>query len=354
MSQDNRVPERYFLVLEALQVEPKYQTVKDIKGVLEHHGHDVTDRTVQRILEYYHSRFGLESRDKPNAAGRPPKEWAWSKEKGPPRLQPVDPPSALTLQLATELLAPVLPGPYMEDMAKDLARARKALGQISSTAKKLPQKVKILPRGRGRLPVTIDPNILNVVFNALLSEKRIRVNYTSGSSQQQKNADYVLSPLGLVFRFDIFYLVHVREPKSESDDANRVMEWPLHRFRTVQVLEEKIRIPPHFNLDKHLENPGFIQNHFLKKVAALGPEIKLRLLLSENTARYVMERPFSGDQKRKSQEDGRVLITATVKNTRELLSELLNFADDVEVLSPKALRDYFSEVSEKLYSRYRS
>ena len=57
MSQDNRVPERYFLVLEALHVEPIYQTVKDIKDMLEEHGHNVTERTVQRILEYYHSRF---------------------------------------------------------------------------------------------------------------------------------------------------------------------------------------------------------------------------------------------------------------------------------------------------------
>lgn len=349
---DIRTPERYFLVLEALRVKPQYLTVKDIKAVLKGHGHDVTERTVQRILEYYKYRFGLESRDKPNAAGRPPKEWAWGTKKGPPRLQPDDPLSELTLQLATELLAPVLPRPYIEDMTKDVTRARKALGLISSTAKKLPQKIRILPRGCGRLPATIDQKILNDVFNALLSERRISVNYTSGSSQQQNNADYELSPLGLVFRFDTFYLVHVQEPKTANQDANIVMEWPLHRFRTVRTLETKIRTPPDFDLDKHLESPGFIQNHFMKKLAALGPKIKLKLLFSEITARYVMERPFSEDQTRKTQKDGRVLITATTRNTRELLSELLNFADDIEVVSPKPLRDYFSDVSKNLYTSY--
>ena len=351
---DIRTPERYFLVMEALRVEPTYQTVKDIKEMLESHDHVVTERTVQRILEYFHSRFGLISRDKPNAAGRPPKEWAWSKKKGPPRLQPIDPPSALTLQLATELLAPVLPGPYMEDIEKDLKRARKALGQISPTAKKLPQKIKILPRGRGRLPATVDQEILNTVFNALLAEKRILVTYVSGSGQQQTLSSYELSPLGLVFRFDSFYLVHVREPKSESQDANLVMEWPLHRFSSIKPLDTKIRMPPNFDLNEHLDNPGFIQNHFLKKINKLGTEIKLRLLFSEVTARYVMERPFSEDQKRKTYKDGRVLITATARNTRELLSELLNFADDLEVLAPKALRDYFRDVSENLCRRYQT
>jgi predicted DNA-binding transcriptional regulator YafY len=349
-----RTPDRYFLVLEALNVVPNYQSVNDIKEMLARHGHVVTERTVQRILEYFQSRFGLISRDKPNAAGRPPKEWAWSKKKGPPRLQPVDPPSALTLQLAIELLAPVLPDPYMKDMTKDLARARKALGQISPAAKKLPQKIKILPRGRGRLPATVDQKILNNVFNALLAERRILVRYLSGSGQQQTMAEHELSPLGLIFRFDTFYLVHIREPKSKSQDANLVMEWPLHRFRSVKPLETKIRVPQNFDLNEHLDNPGFIQNHFVKKVAKLGPEIKLKLLFSEITARYVMERPFSEDQKRKTSKDGRVLITATTRNTRELLSELLNFSDDVEVLAPKALRDYFREVSENLCARYQS
>lgn len=67
-----------------------------------------------------------------------------------------------------------------------------------------------------------------------------------------------------------------------------------------------------------------------------------------------MERPFSENQRHKTQEDNRVLITATAKNTRELLSELINFADDVEVLAPKALRDYFCEVTKNLSSRYLS
>ena len=187
-----------------------------------------------------------------------------------------------------------------------------------------------------------------------MAEKRILVGYLSGAGQQQTLASHEISPLGLIFRFDTFYLVHVREPKSERQDASLVMEWPLHRFRSVKPLETKIRVPPNFDLNEHIDNPGFIQNHFLNKVAKLGPEIKLKLLFSEITARYVMERPFSEDQKRKTSQDGRVQITATARNTRELLSELLNFADDVEVLAPKALRDYFREVSENLSARYQS
>ena len=48
-----RTPDRYFLVLEALNVDPNYQSVKDIIEMLARHGHVVTERTVQRILEYF-------------------------------------------------------------------------------------------------------------------------------------------------------------------------------------------------------------------------------------------------------------------------------------------------------------
>ncbi len=45
-------------------------------------------------------------------------------------------------------------------------------------------------------------------------------------------------------------------------------------------------------------------------------------------------------------------ITATVKDTRQLKWWLLGFADQVEVIKPKRLRDEFIEIGNNLVNRY--
>jgi len=345
--------DRQLLILEKLQVAPRFITVRGMKEMLAEDGHDITERQVQRILNYYEDKFGLLLRTKSDTAGRPANEWAWDRKKGAPNLQPFDPPMALTFELSNQLLAPILPGPFMQQMEKDLRRARILLRQTSLKARRFPQKVRVIPRGLGRLQATVDANILNKVYQALLTEMRIRVSYGSQAGDTPNLMTHELSPLGLVIRFDTLYLVHVRESETNQHNPETVMEWPLHRFRSVDILTTPIRVPRGFDLDTHLKHPGFLRNRIPENLDKLGPEIKLRLLLSERTARYVRERPFGDDQRANFQEDGRVLVTATAPNTREVISELLNFADDVEVLGPEPLRDYFRVVATKLYHRYK-
>ena len=78
----------------------------------------------------------------------------------------------------------------------------------------------------------------------------------------------------------------------------------------------------------------------------------LSVLFPLSTARYVEERPFGNDQKESQTRDGQVRSEATVPNTRELLTELHDLSWDVKVLGPKVLRDYFQDLSKKLYEQY--
>lgn len=354
MTQNFNVSTRFLDLIDLIPVAPKYRSTKEIHDLFIIQGHDVDIRTTQRNLKHFEERFGLISRDRrDHERGKPVKEWAWSKQDGPPGTQLLDPPSALTLQLATQLLSPVLPKRFLKGLKDDVVRAKKVLGQIGAKTNTIPDKVKVLPRGLGRLGATVDPKKLNTIFEALLNEKQIDATYISGSSQQQSYKSYRLNPLGLIFRFDTFYLVHSIDNKDQTKDNSQPMEWPLQRFSSVKETSVAINKPANFDLDKHIKNPGIVKNTFIKSINDLGPTINIKLLFSEVTARYVMERPFSEDQTYKSQADGRVLITATVANTRELLSELLNFADDVEILEPVELRNYFKQVAANLHQRYK-
>ena len=352
--QGNATLDRYFLVLEVLEVAPRFKTTQQICEFLISRGDSVTERTVQRILNYYadHFQTKLVCRNKPEVAGRPPKEWAWSKAEGPPQFGDIPAQNALTLQLASELLKPILPASYLDDISRDLKRARQALGQIGSNSRKIPQKLAIFPRGQSRLPATVDSEILSTLFTAILTEKKVSANYTSGSGEKQRNAQYILNPLGLICRFDSFYLVHTRALEESKQGSANVEEWLLHRFKVVNIRDEKVTAPDGFDLAKHCHSPGFSKNTFTPELSQLGAEFEIELLFRKGTANYVMERPFSNDQTYRTQDDGRVLITATVKNNRELITDLRDFADDVEVLSPQALRTYFAGVSKTLYERY--
>ena len=343
--------ERDNLILKILQPAPRYKTCKEIIRDLEDQGYELSDRQAQRLMNFFAENKGLEVRTRPGERGNP-KEFAWPAGSGAPQIGAIEPPAALTYQLAMELLAPLLPESFLAGMKRDFQRVKNVLGQIGTTGKQLPQKVRVFPRGRGRLPAHVDQKLLTHLFNAVVGEKQIRVEYLAQTKSKPNRSVHTLNPLGLVFRFDSFYLVHVREPKKPSEDADKVMEWPVHRMQSLEALSTPARSPANFDLDAYLENPGFLKNQFLTRLNALGPTIRLKLIFNEVTARYVMERPFSKDQSHKTLKDGRVQVEATVSNTRELLTDLHDFAADVEVVEPAPLRAYFADLAEELSKTY--
>ena len=342
---------RYWLLLESLQREPQFKTVEELREVLEHAGYGVTNRTVQRILEYFSETFNLKSRKRTDERGQP-YEWAWPRTQGQPVVGVMDPPTALTYEVAAQLLAPLLPSSFLDGMERDFRRARKVLAQVSTKASSLTNKVRILPRGRGRLPAQIDQAVLNTLYDALFTNKQVEIHYLAQSSPTKRAKIHVLNPLAIVFRFDTLYLVHVAQPRNPDQDPDEVKEWPVQRIKRATILDKPVRIPPPFNLDEHLGNPAFQRNRHHDHLRDAGSTFRLKALFPPSTARYVQERPFSDDQKITKTRDGRMRVEATVANTQELLTELHNFSYDVEVLAPKALRNYFQDLSKKLYAQY--
>lgn len=81
-------------------------------------------------------------------------------------------------------------------------------------------------------------------------------------------------------------------------------------------------------------------------------EIKLTVIFDQGAAFHLTETPLSTDQKMVNKRDGRIQITATVKNSLQLRWWLLGFGEYVEVIKPKALRDEFIETSQRLSEIY--
>jgi predicted DNA-binding transcriptional regulator YafY len=343
---------RYWILMKSIGTAPNYKTIKELHGDLMDAELGVDKRTVQRIVNYFSRQFEMQYRQKCDEPGQPI-EWAWSKAEGPPVIGNIDPPTALTYEIAAQLLAPLLPPAFLGGMEPAFRNARKVLGQVNKNATSLTGKIRILPRGRGRLPAQVDQTVLNELYNALFANKQVKVRYLAASSATQKPKSYVLNPLAIIFRLDAFYLVHVTEPTKPSRDPDKVYEWPIHRFKRITTLDTEVRRPPDFVLDEYLCDPGFLRNIYLKRLHNIGSEFRLKLISSASTAKYIQERPFSEDQKIIHTRDGRVRIEAIVQNTRELLTLLHDFAADVEIVGPKVLREYFQDLSKMLYKQYK-
>ena len=82
-----------------------------------------------------------------------------------------------------------------------------------------------------------------------------------------------------------------------------------------------------------------------------GKEVEhVRLKFSPERLPYVISKPIHQSQEIENEAEG--IITLDVIPNKELISELIWFCDDVEVLSPDSLREEIKEKIAKMYQKY--
>jgi len=149
-----------------------------------------------------------------------------------------------------------------------------------------------------------------------------------------------LNPLGIVLRDGIVYLV------ATSWNYEDVRHYVLHRMAKSVELETPAKSPPAFRLSAHIKD----ELRFSYPVRT--GKIRLRALFAPDAALHLTESRLAADHRTTEQEDGRVLVEATVADTADLRWWLLGFGGAVEVLAPKALREEFREHADAMSAAY--
>lgn len=345
---------RHQQILQILLDAGRHLTAKEVRERLIQRGDHLSPEQVKRILEGFEALYDLDSRPRDTARGRPPTEYGLAPVKAPAGSVQVEPHQALTLELAAELLGELLPYSLLEPLKVELKLAKALIEREMPSMRRFPKKVAVLPRSIARPKTRVHSKSLATIYQALLTEQRLDVGYSAVYGGRRQPRRLEISPLGLICRFDTLYLVFVAEPTRETDDPDRIFEWPVQRFSRVDPLAVPIRKPSGFDLKRHARQPGFLRNFHDKRLSALGTEFPLKLKVREPTAPYLVERRFSADQEIGKPRRGWCTLTATVPNTRDLLSELYNFADDIVVLEPAPLREYIAERAEAVLAHYPS
>lgn len=306
------------------------KTAQELHEQLEARGATMDVRTVQRNLVKLRRVFPLRT------TGKRPIRWSLGSGTGTFTSSAPDSADALALAMIRQFLEPVMPPALLRTWKSQFADAKRVLD--ASKFRRWRDRVAILPAGPSRLPVKIAPEVVDVVYGALLSSTQFEADYHPVGRAWRH---YAFHPLALVYRDGVTYLV------AGCEDLKFVPIFALHRMRNPRPSERPVQEPAGFDLQLYIKG----QQGFEWPV---GPAMRLRLRLDCGIAPYFTERPLSTDQTVtpiRASDDLR--LTATVQNTLPLRWWLLSFGPAVEVLAPKAIRDDMADMLASASRQYR-
>jgi predicted DNA-binding transcriptional regulator YafY len=324
---------RLLAMLRLIPQHPRQITARELTERVEAEGFMISKRTVERDLLSLSEVFPLLSNERSRPYG-----WSWSKDAGAFSLPGMSPLQALTLELAHDHLAALLPASLLGTLAPYFKCAEGVLAS-GDGVKKLAcwrKKVAITPASQPLLPPNCPEEIIEAVHSALLADQQLEISYTS--REQSETKTYPVNPLGIVQRGAVTYLV------ATLYDYTDIRLLAVHRIKSALVLEKPARAPKKFDLAKYIGEGAFGFDE--------SGEIKLVARFTAPAAEHLRETPLSLDQQIDQVQADWVRLQATVPDTAQLRWWLLGFGDQVEVLEPASLRDEFVNMSQSLHSIY--
>lgn len=308
---------RLWEMLKLLPSRGDGKTTRELTEALNDAGFNITKRQVERDLNALLEAFPLD-RDDDRATHR----WKWVNGASS-ELPGLTVAEAISLQMVEDTLKPLLPTSVLQSLESRFRQAENKLNLLSKENRNAQwvNKVRSVSPAFPLIPPKIDPDVLEAVQNALLADEQIEVEYRGMGYEKAKQR--LLHPLGMVNRGPVTYLVATA---SEYDD---VRLFAMHRMTSAARTNKPIKHLAGFDLDTYIQAGGL---HF-----GNGKTVRLTAWVSEGLAHILEETPMSEDQSLKPDGDD-IKLTATVMDSWQLIWWLMAQGDDIEVISPVALR----------------
>lgn len=286
-------------------------------------GFAVSVRTVQRDLISLSDIFPIRSNEKSKPIG-----WLWDHEAKLeiPGLSVQD---ALTVAMIQDYLKPLLPASLLGMLEQRFDHAQRVLEGLESSnhLARWRDKVRAVSPTLPVLPPKVDPDVLDVIQQAVLTEVQLQGNYwRSGDAEDE--IEVLLHPLAVVQRGPITYLV------ATTFNYPHIRLYALHRFDYVELTDTPINRPADFDIDTYINAGGL---HF-----GNGESISLKIRVNSHLNDILAESPLSEDMECTAVGD-EFLVTASVQSTWQLRWWLLSHADMLSVLGPPELKQGFLE-----------
>lgn len=169
---------------------------------------------------------------------------------------------------------------------------------------------------------------------AIAEKTRIQMRYDSASRGRVTRRE--VDPYRLWYASGGLYLIgycHLRkEPRM----------FAVERIKSVTPTEFPYQVPLHFDFDAFVEDSLTVMR---------GPRIAVELSFEKATAAWVKDRIWHPSQQLKHLPRGRIRMTLTVADSRELVGWILSFGGGVQVVRPDSLRKAVRQEAARILER---
>ncbi len=221
---------------------------------------------------------------------------------------------SLLLMLAEEHLKHLLPPRLLKSMETFFATARKKI-QFSDNAKlerEWTRKVRVVAATQPLLPPAIDDDVFNNVSNALYYNNELTITFRNANGEEKTKDVF---PLGLAQQGPRIYLVC--RFKGYTNERSVAM----HRILSAKVSTLTFKRPEEFDLKRYDDEGRFLFGD--------GEKVTLVLTITKSAGQHLRESRLSTDQSEIETAEGYLQFTATVVNSKMLISWIRSFGDEV-------------------------
>lgn len=295
------------------------RSVQDLAAALESRGYRVTRRTVERDLDTLRQCMPLEV----NVRVRP-QRWRWQKARRVdiPGMEAAE---AMALFMTQDIAHAHLPSCFADALQGRFAQANKTLAALARSGANVrwADRVRVVPAHVVLRPPRIAPRIVQSLQKALLNDLPIETLYQS--LQEAKPSARLLYPRALILRGSSLYLIAHQKNGGEAPH-----HYAVQRFSAVRLRELEPWPETSFSLEQFLDD-GTDQ-------FGDGREIRLRAQISLELAKTLRDSPLSSDMRVLEEKDGKLTLSATVRDTWALHTWILGHAENICIKQPEGLR----------------
>jgi proteasome accessory factor B len=178
------------------------------------------------------------------------------------------------------------------------------------------------PRAVFGADLSVEGSALGPLYSAVLDRVPVTFTYRSARSDEERTRE--VDGFGLLHRFGHWYLVG----RDREDDV--VKSFKVARIASsVRRLDGTYEVPADFDASQHLAGQSF----------AIGDEVQNAVVRFGSSMRWWPEQNMP-DAKTEEGPDGSLDVEVTVGNVDALVSWLLGFGPEVELIEPVAAREH--------------
>lgn len=192
---------------------------------------------------------------------------------------------------------------------------------------------------------------IDILNRAIQKRKQVSFIYQKRTMNESEDAytvterEHCVSPYALIWSNDHYYLV------ANNEKYDNLMHTRIDRMKKVEITDIPARdfseVSPYKHFFDSADYSGKIFNMFS------GDTQRLELCCDNSIIEEILDRFGSEAKLKKSNREGRFMLTAKCVVSEGLVSWLMQFGSKVEVIAPKKLREDVRDKAEEILSIYR-